>query len=291
VNRLRGIIGILVVAAVIGACGSGGGPGATSGPGSTKTTGNGSGSGNGGATAGPAAGSGATVRLVNVWGEVDKLGPTVIVRVQRANPELVLLSAAPGTVTDFVEVPAARFGDGPADLEVIVEGATDGIRPGDLAAGDRVTLVVHGEIASGGGDPIMRVQPIWEKGEPYYGLPWPTGDPSAGVINVITGPLFAFPDGKHTVAVRTDTGACLLDPTFNEPEDGGFGGTGNHFLLLEDQGPVKIDVSSTTVSGCVKLDPDIGTADIDTTGGKRFTLITWGMQDDLELLTIDMGTP
>ena len=283
--------GVLLVSILLAACGGPGptgGPGSTGGPGATSAT--------GGQTGGPGASSGtapvtnASIRLVNAWAETDKLGPSVKLRVAGADTEVVLLSATPGQVTDFAAVPAAEFGDGPAGVEAVVEGTDAGVRL-DFADGNRVTVIVHGEVPSGGGPPVMRVEQQWEQGEQAIGVPWPTpGVADVGVIAVFPGPLLAL-ETNIFVHLRTEAGECLTDATFNEPQDGGFGGTGAHYYLLPGSGPLTIHLGTKGGSGCAPIEPDIGTAEIDTSTGKRFALVVWGMPDDLDVITLDMGTP
>jgi hypothetical protein len=258
-------------------------------PGATGPVGGGQTEAPGGATpgGGQTGDSGATIRLVNVWAEPTALGPSVELRVRRG---ATLLTATPGQVTDFVPVPKAEFGDGAASLQVVKAGAPvdeNGIGVTQVNAGDKVTVIVHGEVS--GGAINMRIEPIWEVGEAGVGVPFPTVEPTQAVLAVFAGPLLALSQEEGSIWVRTDKGECLISTLFGSPEEGGFGGTGATYFALPT-GSVTIDVASQGTSGCTKLDPDIGSVTFNTVTGQRVGLIVWGKSGDLQLLQLDFGT-
>jgi hypothetical protein len=280
---MRRTVAILILA--LTACST---PSATSGPpGATAggpTEGGGATTNPGGATTGPS--SGATVRLVNVWAEPTKLGPSVELRVFNG---ATVLSAAPGEVSAFVAIPKAEFGEGPASLEAVRSGAAateSGIGAGQIKDGDRVTVIVHGEAGAEGIQ--MRVEPVWEVGEPGLGLPWPSMAPTDATLSVYPGPLLALPQDESIVNIRTKDGACLLSTLFGDKQTGGFGGTGATFLVLP-VGTTTIDLGSKGAPDCTKIDADMGSVTITAAAGQRFGLIPWGMSGDIKLLQLDLS--
>ena len=230
--------------------------------------------------------SGVTVRLLNVWAEPGKLGPKVELRVRNGD---ALTSAAPGELTSFVPVPKAKFGDNPADLVIVSQSAPDkSIGVGNLAAGDRVTVLVHGE--ENNGVITMRGEPIWEQGEPFYGLPFPTVAAGAATLAVYPGPLLALGGEEQSVWLRTADGACLIEPTFHEEKTGGFGGTGVTYFELPAERTI-IDAGQKGAPGCTKIEPTIGTVAITARPGEHWGLVPWGQSGALKLLVLDLNGP
>jgi hypothetical protein len=237
----------------------------------------------GGPTA-PAA-SGATIRVANVWAEPQEEGKAVELRVRGDDEAAPLLEVAPGTVSEFVDIPRARFGDSPANLVVVASGdlPADGIGVGEVQPGDRVTVIVHGEARDGAIE--MRVAPVWELGEPFYGGPWPDVGSDKATLAVYPGPLLVFE--TSTMTLRTSDGECLVETTFGDPQESGFGGTGAYFFVLEP-GTTTLHATSRSASGCSSVDPDIGTVEISADAGDRVGIIPWGSSGKLDLLLLDL---
>lgn len=284
---------LLTVALLVAACGSSG-PGATSGPGggASETV--------PGATPEPGAGtpppgggadSGATIRLVNIWAEPGKLGPSVRLRVFHDTDSPPLAEAAPGQVGQFVAIPKAQFGDNAATLEVIpaTAGPNDrGISIQGFNAGDRVTVVAHGNPQQG--TIGLGTNTTWEKGEPAFGLPWPLTASDKAILMVYPGALQTLPERDAGVALANADGTCLTKDN-GEQETGGFGGNVEQFYVL-NAGATQLKVAAFPASGSCKLEPDVGTVTINATAGQRVALLPWGQgAGQIQLLVVDMGTP
>ena len=283
---------LMAIVFVLSACSSAG-PGATgtAGAGASEPATGGTPE-PGGGTAEPGAGtdSGATIRLVNVWAEPGKLGPSVRLRVFGDAASPALAEAAPGEVGEFVTVPKAKFGDNAAVLEVIpaTAGAADrGISIQGFNAGDRVTVFAHGNKQDGA--VALAVHTTWETGEPAFGLPWPSIAPDKATLMVYPGALMTLPDADAGVALAKADGTCLTKDN-GEQETGGFGGNVEQYYVL-DAGATQLNVAAFPGSNC-QLDPDVGTVTINATAGERVALLPWGQgKGHIQLLVVDMGTP
>jgi hypothetical protein len=284
---------LFVIACLASAC-AGAGPGATTGTGnagpSEPAAGNTAEPGGGTARPGTGGDSGATIRLVNVWAEQGKLGPSVRLRVFGDADSPPLSEVAPGQVGQFVAIPKAQFGDSAATLEVIpaTAGAEErGISIQGFNAGDRVTVAAHGNLQDG--TVGLAIHTTWEVGEPALGLPWPSIAPEKAILMVYPGALMTLPDADAGVALAKADGTCLTKDN-GEQETGGFGGNVEQYYAL-DAGSTELDVAASPGASC-QLEPDIGTVTINAAAGQRVALLPWGQgKGQIQLLVIDMGTP
>jgi hypothetical protein len=151
-----------------------------------------------------------------------------------------------------------------------------------------VTVLVHGEENQGAIN--MRVEPIWEQGEPFYGLPFPTVPAGGATLAVWPGPLLALGSDAQVVYLRTSAGACLTETTFHEAKTGGFGGTGVTYFELP-AGATTIDVGQQGASSCTTIEPTIGTVTITAQPGEHWGLVPWGQPGSLKVLVLDLNGP
>jgi hypothetical protein len=229
--------------------------------------------------------SGATIRIVNAWSDASRDGPSVILRTRTST----LLEAAPGEVSAFVDVPKREFGDGAELVEVAsaADPAGTALSFSSLAAGDRVTVVVYGEEPSGGGDPILAMDPVWEQGVQQYGIPWPQLPAGSPTLVAFSGPLIALGRDRSFVGFDTADGTCLPDADGRQAN--GFGGDGASYLPLP-VGATELRFGSGPASGCRLAEADLGSVRLEAAAGQRLGLVLWAPRGENAVIVIDMGT-
>lgn len=222
--------------------------------------------------------SGASIRLVNVWAEPERTGPSVAIRVW--NEDVNLLGAAPGEESDFAAVPKAQIGDSPAMLEVVRSDATaDDGRTLRLDVDEQVTVIAHASPRLGG-DIGLGTFLVRERS-------WPSDGADRVTLLVYPGALQPLPVEVNGIALATTDGECLLDEDGAE-FDGGWGGNIPMSFLLEP-GTTEIAAAFFPRDDC-DIEATMGTVTITGEAGQRFALVPWGPSgEEIELLVIDMG--
>lgn len=227
--------------------------------------------------------SGAKVRVVNAWSSPEGPGPSVVLRARDAT----LVEVAPGEISEFIDIPKRDFSDLPDHAEVIRGDDLDGdaLRIGEMQPGDRVTAIVYMERASGTDEPILAIDPVWEIGEPFYGLPWPAILPGHATLAAFSGPLLGLPRERWSVGFAAKDGTCLLDADGRASHS--FGGNGAQFVMLPT-GTIDLELSARPASECRLADDDLGTATITAEEGDRVGLILWAPLGENAFMVVPM---
>lgn len=223
------------------------------------------------------AASGAMVRLVNLWANSEGPGPDVIVHVFGETDGEPLLEAAPGEVTNYVDVPATRIFENPERLEVRAD--MPGSESVDFSPdeGDELTIFAYGSGADG-----------LSLGAFRHDIDrWPDMPSDKVSLLVYPGALSWLPDEINGVALSTTDGECLLDDS-GEPERLGWGGNIPHYYQLEP-GATELAVAHFPGPDC-QVEPEVGTVTIEGDGGDRLALVPWGTgEGEIELFLLEMG--
>ena len=233
----------------------------------------------------PAEMSGAKVRVVNAWSSAEGPGPSIVLRTEDAT----LLEVAPGETSEFTDIPKRNFSDLPAHIEVIRgdDLAGHALQIGELQPGDRVTAIVYKELESGTDLPILAIDPVWEVGEPFYGLPWPDVPDDLGfaTLAAYSGPLLGLPREWWNVGFAAKDGTCLADADGRASSS--FGGDGAQFVLLPT-GTTELALGTKPSYECQLADANVGTAVITAGVGDRVGLILWAPLGVHEFMVLPM---
>lgn len=226
------------------------------------------------------AASDAMARLVNLWASSEGPGPRVVVHVFGETDGEPLLEAAPGEMTDFVAIPEAHFGSGPARLELNRADAmgeeSRNIPRAD--EGDAQTIFAYGSGADG----------LTLAAFAHDNDSWPDMPADKVSLLVHPGALSWLPGEINGVALSTTDGECLLDDAGN-PDRLGHGGNIPQYYQLEP-GATELAVAHFPGVDC-QVEPEVGTVTIDGEAGERLALIPWGTgEGEIELFVLEMGT-
>lgn len=225
--------------------------------------------------------TGTRLRVANLWASPAGLGPTLqlVLKDGDGSPAAEI---APGAVSEFIPVPAAKFGDGHTAYD-LVDKADSTRTPitslgSGLVRGDHVTYVINAADAEG---KVWNALMLWDTGEPQQGRPWPD-----------------VPGDKATVrlygdALRTLTGASVVvtdaDGNCLEPAESGPAGVVSEFAIV-DPGPIELIVSHSSSSLECAPGDEIARLPVTLEAGKRLTVFVWGTStDSLEAIAVPMG--